>query len=57
VDNCNKMCVIVMYKFSGCHIKILCCFFILNDLFLQKSTDLLVNSADLLVSSTDFEFP
>jgi hypothetical protein len=63
------MCVIVIYKFNGGHVKKFRYFFFAsNDRFSAKSgrdsvvefwlnsTDLLVNSANLSVSSTDFQF-
>jgi hypothetical protein len=68
VDNCNEICVIVMYKFSGGHAKNLCYFFASNnrfstkvDRFSAKSgqdsvADFLWNLSDLLVSLADFSF-
>jgi hypothetical protein len=65
VDNWNEMCVIMMYKFSGCHVNKFCCFFASNDRFSRKvgrffaksGRDSVVkfrlNSADLWVNSVN----
>jgi hypothetical protein len=47
VDNCNEICVIVMYKFSGGHAKNLCYFLLQITSFLQKSTDFPLNLAKI----------